>query len=227
MSEQTLQTRVPMFNLSTLLSEFITLWVVIDPIGTLPVFIGATASLEPRLARMVAARAVLTAFLILLLFILFGQVILDALGLGLPSFQIAGGLVLFLFALTMIFGDGKPSHEVAQVEKPLSDQHVQARRVAVFPLAMPSIASPGAMLAVVMLTDNDRFSMAHQAMTASIMTVVLLVTLLILLAAAPILKVLRETGAAVVSRVMGMILAAVAVDTVLKGFVAIGVIPSF
>ncbi|SFI60394.1 MarC family protein [Celeribacter neptunius] len=214
-------------NLSTLLSEFITLWVVIDPIGTLPVFIGATASLSPKYARMVAARAVLIAFFILLAFILLGQIVLDALGLGLPSFQIAGGLVLFLFALTMIFGDGKPSHETAQVEKPLRDQQMQARRVAVFPLAMPSIASPGAMLAVVMLTDNDRFSITHQAMTASMMTVVLLITLMILIAAQPILRVLKETGAAIVSRVMGMILAAVAVDAVLKGFVAIGVIPEF
>nr|WP_319246563.1 MarC family protein [uncultured Celeribacter sp.] len=218
-----------MLNLSTLLSEFITLWVVIDPIGTLPVFIAATSSLTPGLRRKVALRAVLTAFVILLVFILFGQVVLEALGLGLPSFQIAGGLVLFLFALTMIFGDGKPSQEMAKsgTEKPKHDQRLQAKRVAVFPLAMPSIASPGAMLAVVMLTDNDRFSMAHQAMTASIMTLVLLITLGILLAAAPLLRVLRETGAAIISRVMGMLLAAVAVDAVLKGFVSIGVIPAF
>ncbi|ATG47350.1 MarC family protein [Celeribacter ethanolicus] len=214
-------------SLSTILSEFITLWVVIDPIGTLPVFIAGTAGLSPHLARMAAARAVIIAFFILLAFILLGQVVLEALGLGLPSFQIAGGLVLFLFALTMIFGDGKPSHEAAQVEKPQRDQQTQARRVAVFPLAMPSIASPGAMLAVVMLTDNDRFSMAHQAMTASIMVVVLLITLLILIAAQPILRVIGETGAAIVSRVMGMVLAAVAVDAVLKGFVAIGIIPAF
>ncbi|MCA0044555.1 MarC family protein [Celeribacter litoreus] len=214
-------------NISTLLSEFITLWVVIDPIGTLPVFIGATASLPAKYARKVAFRAVLIAFCILLAFILLGQIILEALGLGLPSFQIAGGLVLFLFALTMIFGDGKPSQEAAQVEKPLKDKKAQAKRAAVFPLAMPSIASPGAMLAVVMLTDNDRFSIAHQAMTASIMFIVLFITLLILVAAQPILRVLGETGAAIVSRVMGMVLAAVAVDTVLKGFVAIGVIPAF
>jgi len=83
------------------------------------------------------------------------------------------------------------------------------------------------MLAVVMLTDNDRFSISHQAMTASVMTLVLVITLLILLAAQPILRLLKETGAAVVSRVMGMILAAVAVDAVLKGFVAIGLIPTF
>ncbi|WP_434286615.1 MarC family protein [Celeribacter sp. SCSIO 80788] len=214
-------------SLSTILSEFITLWVVIDPIGTLPVFIAGTAGLTPRLARMVAARAVIIACLILLAFILLGQTVLDALGLGLPSFQIAGGLVLFLFALTMIFGDGKPSHEAAQVERPHSDKQDQARRVSVFPLAMPSIASPGAMLAVVMLTDNDRFSFAHQAMTASIMIVVLFITLLILMAAQPILRILGETGAAIISRVMGMVLAAVAVDVVLKGFVSIGVIPAF
>ncbi|SEK17915.1 MarC family protein [Pacificibacter marinus] len=216
-----------MLNFQTILSEFITLWVVIDPIGTLPVFIGVTASLSPRLSKSVAIRSTLVAFIILLVFIMFGQIVLDALGLGLPSFQIAGGLVLFLFAMTMIFGDGKPAQEENLVTSKAFTPAVLARRVAVFPLAMPSIASPGAMLAVVMLTDNDRFSIAHQAMTAATMTVVLLITLGILLAAGPILKVLRDTGAAIVSRVMGMVLAAVAVDTVLQGFVEIGVIPPF
>lgn len=216
-----------MINFQTILSEFITLWVVIDPIGTLPVFIAATASLNPRLSRKVAMRATATAFAILLVFIVFGQVVLDALGLGLPSFQIAGGLVLFLFAMTMIFGDGKPHQEAGQTSPETKSLSLHARRVAVFPLAMPSIASPGAMLAVVMLTDNDRFSVAHQMMTATVMTFILIITLGILLAARPILRILRDTGAAIVSRVMGMILAAVAVDTVLQGFVAIGVIPAF
>jgi multiple antibiotic resistance protein len=216
-----------MFNFQTILSEFITLWVVIDPIGTLPVFIAATASLAPQHSKQVAIRAICAAFAILLVFILFGQVILEALGLGLPSFQIAGGLVLFLFAMTMIFGDGKPQVETAQAQSENSRPEIHAKRVAIFPLAMPSIASPGAMLAVVMLTDNDRFSVAHQAITATIMTAILLITLVILLAARPILRIIRETGAAIVSRVMGMILAAVAVDAVLQGFVAIGAIPDF
>lgn len=207
-----------MFTLSTLLQEFITLWVVIDPIGTLPVFIAVTAKIPPEKRRGVALRAVIVAFSVLFAFILLGQIVLEALDLGLPSFQIAGGIVLFLFALTMIFGPGKPESEM--------HGHT-ARSAAVYPLAMPSIASPGAMLTVVILTDNDRFSVTHQAMTSALMLLVLAITLVILLAAGPILKVIGESGAAIVSRVMGMILAAVAVDAVLNGFVAIGILAPF
>jgi multiple antibiotic resistance protein len=167
----------------------------------------------------VALRAVLVAFVVLLAFIIVGQLVLEGLGLDLQSFQIAGGIVLFLFALTMIFGPGKPEAEMEGADL--------ARNVAVFPVAMPSIASPGAMLAVVILTDNDRFSVAHQVMTSALMALVLAVTLVILLAAGPIMRVIGQTGAAVISRVMGMILAAVAVDAVLNGLVGIGVIDAF
>lgn len=206
-------------DFSVILQEFITLWVVIDPIGTLPVFIAATAAIPAAKRRGVALRAVLVAFVVLLAFIIVGQLVLEGLGLDLQSFQIAGGIVLFLFALTMIFGPGKPEAEMEGADL--------ARNVAVFPVAMPSIASPGAMLAVVILTDNDRFSVAHQVMTSGLMALVLAVTLVILLAAGPIMRVIGQTGAAVISRVMGMILAAVAVDAVLNGLVGIGVIDAF
>lgn len=206
-------------DFSVLLQEFITLWVVIDPIGTLPVFIAATAAVPAAKRNWVAVRAVIVAFFVLLTFIVLGQLVLEGLGLDLQSFQIAGGIVLFLFALTMIFGPGKPERDM--------DDADHAKNVAVFPVAMPSIASPGAMLAVVILTDNDRFSIPHQVMTSALMGVVLLATLAILLAAGPIMRVIGQTGAAVISRVMGMILAAVAVDAVLNGLVGIGVIDAF
>jgi len=201
------------------LQEFVTLWVVIDPIGTLPVFLAVTTGLSAAQRRTVALRAVAISFGVLTLFIGLGQVVLDALGLALPSFQIAGGIVLFLFALTMIFGHSKAETEIAEAER--------VRQTAVFPVAIPSIASPGAMLTVVILTDNDRFSVSHQVVTASLMGLVLICTLLILLAAAPLHRVLGTTGEAVISRVMGMVLAAVAVDAVLRGFTAIGALPPF
>jgi len=203
----------------TLLTEFITLWVVIDPIGTVPVFLAATIGMSTAERLRVALRAILIAFLVLTSFIIGGQLVLEAVGIGLPSFKIAGGIVLFLFAMTMIFGNSKPQDEIAALDR------VQA--AAVFPLAIPSIASPGAMLTVVILTDNDRFSIAQQATTAGIMAGVLAITLVLLLLATPIHRVIGITGEMIISRVMGMVLAAVAVDAVLQGFASLGLIAPF
>ena len=143
--------------------EFITLWVVIDPIGTIPVFLAVTAGLSTTQQRSIAMRSTLIAGLILLFFIVGGQVLMEGLNIHLEAFQIAGGIILFLFATTMIFGDGKPATEQKQFDGNIS-------HLAVFPLAMPSLASPGAMLSVVMLTDNHRYSIDQQAVTAVMMS---------------------------------------------------------
>ena len=209
----------PMPGFDTILQEFITLWVVIDPIGTLPVFLAVTAGMSPAARRSVAFKSILVSFLILLLFIVVGQIVLESLGLSLATFQIAGGLILFLFALQMIFGPSKPDTEVMEAEG--------TTQTAIHPVAIPSIASPGAMLAVVVLTDNDRFSLAHQVTTSVIMAVILLITLGILLLANPVYRVIGPAGASIISRVMGMILAAVAVNAVLGGFVAIGALAPY
>ena len=195
----------------TLLEEFVTLWVVIDPIGTVPVFVAVTAHLSAADGRRIALHAFLAACGVLLFFLLCGQLLIDALGISLPAFQIAGGLILFLFALTMIFGTSKPEEETEQVEN-----SPPGNSPAVFPLAVPSLASPGAMLAIVLLTDNNRFSVPEQTATAGIMVLVLLIAYGFMLAAAPIVKLIGLSGAAIVSRVMGMILAAVAVDNVIE-----------
>ncbi|MGZ9810054.1 MarC family protein [Pseudoroseicyclus sp. H15] len=207
-----------MISLDQFLQEFITLWVVIDPIGTVPVFLAVTVGMTPAARRKVALRAVLVSAVVLLSFILLGQLVLEALGLGLPSFQIAGGMVLFLFALSMIFGPAKPERELAEEGM---------TQTAIHPIAIPSIASPGAMLAVVILTDNDRFSAQHQIQTSAILLLILAVTLIFLLLATPILRVIGHSGASIVSRIMGMILAAVAVDAVLNGLVEIGALAPF
>jgi len=190
---------------------------VIDPIGTLPVFFFATRGVPRRLHWRLAVRAVAVAAVVLLAFLVGGQWLLEALGLGLGSFQIAGGIVLFLFALTMIFGEAKPAREIEEAER----DHLAG---AVFPLAIPSIASPGAMLAIVILTDNHRHSIPDQAVTGAILLAILGLTLLVLLLAQPLRRLIGDTGANVVSRVMGMILATVAVDSVLHGFHAVGVL---
>ena len=141
----------------------------------------------------------------------------DLLGLRFGSFQIAGGLILFLFALTMIFGESKPSREIGEAER----DHLAG---AVFPLAMPSIASPGAMLAIVVLTDNHTESIFEQAVTAGLLLGVLIITLILLLGASVIHKVIGNSGVSVISRIMGIVLATIAVDSVLGGMDAVGIL---
>lgn len=199
----------------TLYRDFITIAVSIDPVGTLPVFIAVTARMAPKYRNRVALRAVLTAAGVLLFFLVFGQLLFETMDLSLGSFRIAGGIILFLFALTMIFGESKPDKELAEIDH---------RHSAIFPLAIPSIASPGAILAVIILTDNHRNAIAEQAITAGLLGIVLLLTLVLLYLANPIIRLIGTPGASVVSRVMGIILATVAVDSVLKGFASLGVL---
>lgn len=195
-----------------ILKDFIYLWAVIDPIGSIPVFIAVTSGTSRAVQRKIAFRAIITAGLVLMLFIIGGQVLLDELDIPLSAFQIAGGLVLFLFALTMVFGESKPDSEIEESNRVEAHQSK-----AVFPLAIPSIASPGAMMAVVLITDNHRFHVGQQLVATMTMLVVLLVTLGCLLLAGPVQRMIGDAGASVVSRISGLILASVAVDSVLSG----------
>ena len=206
-----------MISLADIGREFVTILVVVDPIGTLPVFYFATRNTPRELHRAFAFRAVLIATLVLLLFLVGGQLLIEALGLRFGSFQIAGGLVLFLFAMTMVFGDSKSEKEIREAERePMSG--------AVFPLAMPSITSPGAMLAIVVLTDNKENTIPEQMVTAALLLVVMGLTLALLLLAGRLKSLLGSTGANVVSRIMGVVLATIAVDAVLGGLDAVGVL---
>jgi len=197
-------------QLSQYVTDLITLWVVIDPIGTLPVFLAVTAGMSAANARRTAIRAVLAAFAVLFFFIVAGQALLQAMNIDLNAFQIAGSVVLFLFALTMIFGEPKAEAEERDIERSDIDRSI-------YPLAIPSIASPGAMLAVVSLTDNSKFSLYEQAETVVEMVLILLVTLVLMLLASKIIKIIGDAGASVISRVMGLILASVAVDGIVHG----------
>jgi len=189
--------------------KFVILWAVIDPVGTVPVFISATAQQTAAERRRTALIASLTAAGILLFFIMAGEPILRAMAVPLPAFQIAGGIVLFLFAMTMIFGESKPEQETKMLRS--------VQDTAVFPLATPSIASPGAMMAVVLLTENQSHTLLDQASTAAIMLLVIATALGLMLMAGPISRLIGSGGASVVSRVMGLILASVAATNVLEG----------
>ncbi|MGF1484747.1 MAG: MarC family protein [Opitutales bacterium] len=198
-----------MQSIEEIFSTFVILWAVIDPIGTVPVFIATTKDKSAAQRRRIALLATVVAIGVLIFFVVAGEIILRAMGVPLLAFQISGGLVLFLFALTMIFGESKPDEEV-RVAESIED-------TAVFPLATPSIASPGAMMALVLLTENGRFSILHQSITVLIMVFVVGCAYLMMRFADTILRAIGNAGANVVSRVMGLILASVAAANVLQG----------
>lgn len=200
--------------ISVLITQFVVLWAVIDPVGTVPIYLSQTQGLTTKQKRLVALKAVAIATGVLLFFLVMGQILLEAMQIPLPAFQAAGGLVLLLFALSMIFGEGKPAQE-AKLTQDLNRSDLA--NLAVYPLAIPSIASPGAMMAIVLLTDNHRNSIIDQSLTAGVMILVLLSTLALLIGATGIHKIIGNVGAAIISRVMGLILAAVAVNNLLLG----------
>lgn len=193
----------------SLVVQFVVLWAVIDPIGSVPVYLSKTIGFSLEERRKIARNAVVISAGILLFFLLTGQWLFEAMQIPLPAFQIAGGLVLFLFALTMIFGESKPEQEMKM--------KANITEIAVYPLAVPSIASPGAMMAIVLLTDNHRFNITEQVITGGIMLSILVITYFLFLIANRVQHLIGNSGAAIISRVMGLILATVAVNNVLLG----------
>jgi len=190
------------------LSEFVTLFIVVNPIGALPVFLAVTSGMDTAAQRRVAAIAVLVSFFVLLFFIVVGGFLLEKMGISLRSFQIAGGIILFLVALDMVRG---------ATYAPPSGAGDQAASMAIYPLAIPKLAGPGTMLTVVLLTDDHRFDVLQLSLTSGVLVIVLAITLAVLLLAGPISRLIGTPGANIIGRVMGMILVALAVQTVLSG----------
>jgi multiple antibiotic resistance protein len=191
--------------LAKLFRDFMLIWTTVDPIGNLALFAGLTASLPRAERNRVARRASIYAAIILVGAVVVGQIILDAMGIHLLSLKLAGGLILFLFALQMLFGTAESAAE--------GDP---GRDIAVFPLAIPSIAGPGTIMAVIVLTDNDVYTIPEQAETAVILLLVLLLNYVLFRASEPILKVIGRQGASILVRIMGIILAALSVELVMS-----------
>jgi len=194
-------------------STFVFFFAVIDPIGTVPVFLEVTKKCSPEERNHIAFHATWIAAVILLFFVVAGEIILTAINIPLEAFQVAGGIVLFLFALSMIFGEAKPEEEVKMVQLSRSEK-------AVYPLAVPSIASPGALLAAVLLTENHRYNFSEQVVTSIIMLFVVGLVFVAMRAANRIHNVLGVTGVSIISRIMGLVLTSVAVSNVLAGIEA-------
>jgi multiple antibiotic resistance protein len=188
------------------LSEFVTLFLVLNPFGLLPVFMALTASFDWRERRMTALTAVLVALALLVFFVIGGNFLLRQMGIAIRAFQIAGGIVLFLVALDMVHGRISASVDAKQ------GAH---RVVAIYPLAFPLIAGPGSFITVILLTDDDRFNFLGQLATIAVVAIVLAIQFLILLAATPISRAIGSVGVNVIGRIMGMLLAALSVGMVL------------
>jgi multiple antibiotic resistance protein len=200
-------------EIAALVTAFVTLFVIIDPIGLAPLFVALTQGADSGHRRAVALRACLIGGVVLTLFGLLGEAVLGFAGISLPAFRIAGGILLLLTALDMLF---------ERRTKRRGDQSAHADDPSVFPLATPLIAGPGAIATMILLTSQEGADWAWVAAVHGVLFAVLLVTLLFFLAAGVIERLLGPTGINVVTRLFGMLLAALSVQFVLDGLTAFG-----
>jgi multiple antibiotic resistance protein len=197
--------------LNKIIHDALMIWVTIEPIGTVALFAVLTTRLSPGERRKIATRAMAYSAIILLGAILIGQILLAAMNIQLISLQIAGGIILFLFGLQMIFGQAKAAF----------GQFEPGHDIAIFPLAIPSIVGPEAIMVVILLTDNHLYSVTTQVMTAAVMLAVLLVTYVLMLLAEHLFRIIGQNGAEILERIMGIILATLSVDLIVDAFASI------
>jgi multiple antibiotic resistance protein len=195
------------------LSAFITFFVVIDPPGCAPIYASLTKDAGKDQTRSMAVRAVFVASLILVTFGLFGEQLLGALGISLDSFRIAGGAMLFLIALEMVF-EKRTERREARAQEIIETPEVED--VSVFPMAMPMIAGPGSIATLMLLMSKNEGLDRSLAIFAAL-AAVLLLTLLALLAAGPLMRLLGAKVEAVITRILGVLLAALAAQFVIDG----------
>lgn len=195
------------------ISSLITFFVVIDPPGCAPIYAGLTTGATGHQRRVMAVRAVLVASAILMVFALFGEALLKGLGINLASFRIAGGIMLFLIALEMVF-EKRTERREDRAAKVAATPEVED--VSIFPMAMPMIAGPGSIASVMLLMGRTQGLEASLVVLGALATILLL-TLLALFAAGPIMRVLGAKIEAVITRLLGVLLAALAVQFVIDG----------
>lgn len=195
---------------AALITAFVTLLVIIDPIGLTPMFVALTQGLSAPERRSIALRACFTAFFILAMFAFFGEAVLGFVGISMPAFRIAGGVLLFLTALDMLFERRSKRREdrVEQDEGP---------DPSVFPLAIPLIAGPGSIATVILLSGQMADGITGAVLVIGVAIAVLVVVLGMFLAAGILERVLGKTGVNVATRLLGMLLAALSVQFILEG----------
>jgi multiple antibiotic resistance protein len=195
------------------ISAFVTFFVVIDPPGCVPIYASLTSGANAQQRRSMAIRAALIAAAILLVFALFGEKLLGALHIELNSFRIAGGIMLFLIALEMVF-EKRTERREERAQKIIETPQVED--VSVFPMAMPMIAGPGSIASVMLLMSQNE-GLERSLIVLSALGSVLVITLVALLAAGPMMRVLGSSAEAVITRLLGVLLGALAAQFVIDG----------
>lgn len=207
-----------MTEIPALIAAFTTLFIIIDPPGLAPVFIALTQGMTAHQRRAIAVRAFFVASGLMMVFLLLGEAVLGFIGISMDAFRIAGGILLFLTALDMLFQRRQARREDSAAEGQAEHQDDPS----VFPLSLPLIVGPGAITTVILLAGEAQGA-ADLAAIAGVIIAVLLIVLLAFLAAPAIERALGKTGLNIVTRVLGMLLAALAVQFVLDGLRGFGI----
>ena len=205
--------------LDFLVSAFVTLLVVVDPLGLAPTFLAVTSGLPARARRHVGLRAPLIAGAILIGAALLGQWLLTRLGISLPAFRIAGGLLLFYIAFEMIF-ELRPQRKKAFANDAMTIDHI--RNVAAFPLAIPLMSGPGSVTAAMLLAGRAGGDWKALTGLLIIIALVMLLSYFVFLMAEGVSRLLGTTGNIVLTRMLGLVLAALAVQFVIDGILTVG-----
>lgn len=207
-----------MFEFDSILNAFFTLFVTIDPVGLAPIFIGVTVGMSKQQRRSVALRACVIAMGLMVLFLLAGQIILDTLGITIHAFRVAGGLLLFYTAFEMVFG-ARQKRKEETTETAISQD--QIANLAVFPLALPLIAGPGAISATILLSTQFESSWEWRGVLLAVIAFVILLVYLAFIASELLSKYLGNTGRMIMTRLLGVLLAALSVQFVIDGVKAL------
>lgn len=201
-----------LFDTAFLITAFVTLFVIIDPIGLAPMFIAITKGMSQKKRRGIALRAVVVGGAVLFLFSVFGESVLSFVGISMPAFRIAGGVLLFLTALEMLFNRRTKRREDQSEDDGADDPSV-------FPLAIPLIAGPGAITSVILITENHPGWLGIGEVTMVVAAVLVLVYVMFSIGTL-LEQLLGKIGINVITRILGMLLAALAVQFVLEGIAA-------
>ncbi len=201
-----------MTELATLITVFSTLFIIIDPPGLAPIFVALTQGMSPAERRTIALRSCIISAVLMLMFLFVGEAVLNFIGISMPAFRIAGGVLLFLTALEMLFQRRQARRE-DNAEEGAAEHNDDP---SVFPLALPLIVGPGAITTIILFAGQTQTAL-DMATLAAVMLSVLVIVFLAFLSSSAIERVLGKTGLNILTRVLGMLLAALAIQFILDG----------